>query len=77
MAKGKTKGKTAGKSKKQRSFFGKLFVFIGKALLFLFIASILLTVLYRWVNPPVTPLMVIRKVTIGAPIEKEWKDLDE
>lgn len=77
MAKGKSKGKTAKKSKKQRGFFGKLFVFIGKALLFLFIASILLTFLYRWVNPPVTPLMVIRKVTIGAPIEKEWKDLDE
>lgn len=80
MAKSKAKenkGKKPKKSKKQRGFFGKLFVFIGKALLFLFIASIALTVLYRWVNPPVTPLMVIRKVTIGAPIEKEWKDLDE
>ena len=80
MAKSKAKenkGKKPKKSKKQRDFFGKMFVFIGKALLFLFIASILLTILYRWVNPPVTPLMVIRKVTIGAPIEKEWKDLDE
>jgi len=65
------------KSKKQRGFFGKACVFIGKVLLILFIASILLTVLYRWVNPPITPLMVIRKVTIGAPIEKEWKDLED
>lgn len=55
----------------------KVFKVFGITLLVLFIISILMPLLYRWVNPPITPLMVIRKVSNGAPIEKEWKDLED
>jgi len=41
----------------------------------LIILSVLIPILYRWVNPPFTPLMLIRKVTIGAPIEHKWVNL--
>ncbi|MEG2070170.1 MAG: monofunctional biosynthetic peptidoglycan transglycosylase [Bacteroidales bacterium] len=70
------KKKKSGK-KNQKSFIGKLFRIIGTIILSLFIISILITILYRWVNPPVTPLMVIRKITNDAPIKKEWKDLED
>jgi monofunctional biosynthetic peptidoglycan transglycosylase len=42
----------------------------------LFLFSILLTVIYRWVNPPITPLMISRAIG-GATINKTWKNLDE
>ena len=61
---------------KKRGFFFKFFKIMGITLLVLFVLSILTTLLYRWVNPPVTPLMVIRKVQYGYSIEKEWRDLD-
>jgi len=41
----------------------------------LIILSVLIPLLFRWINPPVTPLMLIRKVTIGAPIEHKWVSL--
>lgn len=40
----------------------KLFRFIFKLLLWFFVLSILLVVLYRWVPVPATPLMVIRSI---------------
>ncbi|MEI6346772.1 MAG: monofunctional biosynthetic peptidoglycan transglycosylase [Bacteroidota bacterium] len=40
------------------------------------ILSILTTILYRWVNPPITPLMVIRKIEDGSSINKKWMPLD-
>ena len=45
--------------------------------MFLFIFSIVITVAYRWVNPPVTPLMLVRKVANGASIQKKWVDMKE
>ena len=48
----------------------------GYILLSLFILSIVVTILYRWVNPPVTPLMVIRKMSEGSKIDKKWMPLD-
>lgn len=42
----------------------------------LIVASLVVTLLYRWVNPPVTPLMLSRALH-GAPIRKEWVGLDE
>ncbi len=70
----KKKSATTGK---KRGFFFKFFKIIGITLLVLFLLSIFTTVLYRWVNPPVTPLMVIRKVQYGYSIEKEWRDLED
>ncbi|MBQ7551092.1 MAG: monofunctional biosynthetic peptidoglycan transglycosylase [Bacteroidales bacterium] len=69
------KKKTSGGSKSS-SKGGKVLKWVGKLILILFIISILLPVAYRWVNPPVTPLMLIRKVSNGAKIEHEWKDLE-
>lgn len=48
-----------------------------KLCIVLFIISILLPILYRWVNPPVTSLMIIRKISNGYSMEKTWKKLDE
>ena len=73
MAK-KKKTKNSGN---QRNILRRALVWVGKVLLVLFIFSILLPLAYRWINPPVTPLMIIRKVKNDAPIEKEWKDIEE
>ncbi|MCR4858322.1 MAG: monofunctional biosynthetic peptidoglycan transglycosylase [Bacteroidales bacterium] len=60
-------------SKKKRGFWKT----VGKILLICFLLSIFFPFIYRWVNPPVTPLMVIRKVQHGYSIEKKWKPLEE
>jgi monofunctional biosynthetic peptidoglycan transglycosylase len=39
--------------------------------------SLLIVVLYRWVNPPITPLMVLRKIENGAPVKQQWKDIED
>ena len=77
MAKGRAKDAPKKKAGKKRGFWGKLFRFIGFVILIGFVLSILTTVAYKWINPPITPLMVIRKVQLGAPIEHEWRDLEE
>ncbi|MDR2621961.1 MAG: monofunctional biosynthetic peptidoglycan transglycosylase [Dysgonamonadaceae bacterium] len=41
------------------------------------ILSVLTPLLYRWINPPFTPLMLSRKITIGAPIKHKWVDLKD
>ena len=41
-----------------------------------FLFTFLLTLAYRWINPPITPLMLIRSLE-GEAREKEWKPLDE
>lgn len=43
----------------------------------LFILSLLLPLVFRWVNPLVTPLMCIRRLQNGAPIEYKWRDLED
>jgi len=72
----KTKGKKS-KSKKKKSVFRKILRWTGRIVLFLFVFSILLTFVYRWLNPPVTPLMVIRKVADKAPIQKKWVNIKD
>ena len=62
---------------KKRSTAGRFFALLGKILLSIFFLSILLPIAYRWINPPVTALMIIRKVENGTPIEKKWKELDD
>ncbi len=49
--------------------------FVLRALLVLVVVSLAPVVLYRFVDPPVTPLMVIRHFTDGAPIHKTWVPL--
>ena len=70
----KSKGK---KSKKKKSVFKRIFRWTGRIVLFLFAFSIVLTIAYRWVNPPVTPLMLMRKVSEGVPIQKKWVDIKD
>ena len=64
MAKKKTK-KSAGSGGPLK----RLLIMLGKVLLALLILSILLPMAYRWFNPPVTPLMIIRKVKNDLPID--------
>lgn len=72
----------AGKKKKKsktgnKSLFKRILLITGKILLAIFLLSILLPLSYRWINPPVTPLMVIRKISDKAPVEKKWMDIDQ
>lgn len=69
--------KTKSKKKKKTSFANKLLKWTGRIILFLFLFSIVIAILYRWVNPPITPLMLIRKVSDGASIKKEWVDMEK
>lgn len=69
------KKKSPSKSGK-RPWLKKLMKIAGYTMLILFGFSIFMTILYRWVNPPITPLMVIRKVGEGSKIEKKWMPLD-
>jgi monofunctional biosynthetic peptidoglycan transglycosylase len=69
--------KSKKKSKKKKSVFKRLFIWLGKIILGLFILSILMVVIYRWVNPPLTPLMLIRKITDDAPIQQRWVDIED
>lgn len=50
---------------------------VGKTILFVFIASILVPLLYRWVNPPVTLFQCVRAVQDGTGIHKKWVPLEE
>ncbi|MDR0421301.1 MAG: monofunctional biosynthetic peptidoglycan transglycosylase [Prevotellaceae bacterium] len=47
-----------------------------KIILILFLSSILITLAYRWINPPVTPLMLLRAID-GASINKTWKNIED
>ncbi|MDR2651210.1 MAG: monofunctional biosynthetic peptidoglycan transglycosylase [Prevotellaceae bacterium] len=54
----------------------KILKITGKIILILFLFSILLTLAYRWINPPVTPLMLSRAMS-GASINKTWKNIED
>lgn len=69
--------KKAKSTSKKKSPARKFFKILGIIILAFFVLSIVKTVLFRWVNPPITPLMVIRKVQYGGPIEYEWRDLKD
>lgn len=56
--------------------------YIKRGIIFFFVSTIGVTILYRFVNPPVTPLMLQRVVEQwsdgkNAKMSKTWKDLDE
>ena len=64
-------GKKSGKKRRGR-FWRILLWIIGGYVAF----SVLLTLAYRWVNPPLTPLMVSRSLG-GEPRMKSWVPLEE
>lgn len=70
MAKGKT------------NFWWRLLRIIRNTLLILFIASILTTILYRFIHPPITPLMIIRMVEQKfdgkkVKLKKDWVSIEK
>lgn len=68
---------------KNSSFrFADLKVFIAKVLLYIFLATVLWVLALRFINPPITLLMVLRNIERKADgktfrIEKDWVPLDE
>lgn len=50
---------------------------IGKTVAILFIISILLPLIYRWVNPPLTPFMCVRAIQDGTGIHKKWVPIEK
>jgi len=57
-----------------KRFGWRLVKFVLKAVLFVLLLTVGWVFLYRFVNPPVTPLMVMKYFKEGKPIKKEWKD---
>jgi monofunctional biosynthetic peptidoglycan transglycosylase len=68
--------------KKRSGKFAKAFRLLRKIILIFFVSTILVVIAFRFINPPVTWLMVQRAVERtftgdGWKIEKEWKNMDE
>ena len=63
--------------KKLKKYGKKLSVLLLKLVLVLFLASLGVVLLYKYINPPLTPLMVIRYFENGAGIEKKWKSYED
>ena len=55
----------------------KIFKFIAKTLLVLLIFTVLWVVIYRFVPVPGTPLMLIRKISEGTPINHTWVPMEK
>lgn len=55
----------------------KIFKFIAKTLLALLIFTVLWVVIYRFVPVPGTPLMLIRKISEGTPINHTWVAMEK
>ena len=55
----------------------KIFKFIAKTLLALFILTVLWVVVYRFLPVPGTPLMLIRKVSEGIPVKHTWVPIEK
>ena len=65
------------KKKNGKSVSGKILKVILLTLLCIWGLNLLTTILYRWVNPPITLTMISRSLFDGEPLKKEWKSLDE
>lgn len=84
MAKRKGSRKTnTSKTKGKKRIGRKIFKFISYSILGFFIFSILITIAYRFINPPLTILMVRRSIEQSFSdkrdfrFKKDWVDLDE
>ena len=64
------KGKKKKSKKKSKGLVSKLVRYLIYIALSFFGLSISLALLYKWVNPPITPLMIIRKINDGESIQK-------
>ncbi len=80
--KGSRKANTT-KTKGKKRIGRKIFKFISYSILGFFIFSILITIAYRFINPPLTILMVRRSIEQSFSdkrdfrFKKDWVDLDE
>ena len=54
----------------------KILIISAKIILGLFLFSVLITLAYKWINPPITPLMLSRAIG-GASINKTWKSIED
>lgn len=63
--------------KSSNSKVRKFWRIFGKTVLILFAISILLPILYRWVNPPVTSFQLVQAVTKGNGIHKKWVPIEK
>lgn len=84
MAKRKGSRKTnTTKTKGKKRIGRKIFKFISYSILGFFIFSLLITIAYRFINPPLTILMVRRSIEQSFSdkrdfrFKKDWVDLDE
>lgn len=84
MAKRKGSRKTnTTKTKGEKRIGRKIFKFISYSILGFFIFSLLITIAYRFINPPLTILMVRRSIEQSFSdkrdfrFKKDWVDLDE
>ena len=84
MAKRKGSRKTnTTKTKGKKRIGRKIFKFISYSILGFFIFSILITIAYRFINPPLTILLVRRSIEQSFSdkrdfrFKKDWVDLDE
>lgn len=69
-------------SKSKQSFTKKLSSILTKLFVWFLLVSVLWVLIYRFVNPPITLLMVLRNIerkTEGKPLkmEKKWVDFDD
>lgn len=62
------------KHKKRSKSFIRIIAYITVGF---FGLSIFMTLAYRWINPPFTPLMLIRSIQDGESINKDWVDLED
>nr|WP_121273971.1 monofunctional biosynthetic peptidoglycan transglycosylase [Pedobacter schmidteae] len=66
-------------SKSKQSFTKKITALLGRILVWFLLVSVLWVLIYRFVNPPITLLMVLRNIERKsddkpAKMEKEWVD---
>lgn len=78
MAKRTTKSRTNSK----QTTFKRIGIVVGKVILWFVLVSVIWVLTYRFINPPVTALMVIRNWERKADdkpskLEKEWVDFEE
>ena len=63
------------------SVLGRIWRFLLRIALFFFISTVFTTIIYRWVNPPITPLMLVRlfgQKNAGEELKMNynWVDID-
>jgi monofunctional glycosyltransferase len=63
-------------SPRQRSWFGRLWGWLWRLVLGFFLLSILWVVLTRWINPPITSIMVGDLIE-GKSLQRDWVDLGD